>query len=83
MKIFTVTVLGPDKKLYDGEAVSLTVRAGLGWMNVWAHHAPYLTTLEPGKIVVKKPDQEAPVVIDSTGTGILEVVRNQATIFLN
>jgi F0F1-type ATP synthase epsilon subunit len=83
MNIFTVTVMGREKTLFDGEAVSLTVKAGLGWMNVWAHHAPYLTTIAPGKIFVRISADAAPVVIASTGTGILEVARNQATLFLS
>ncbi len=82
MKTFNVTVLGADKKLYDGQAVSLTVRAGLGWMNVLADHAPYLTTLLPGKIAIRRSLQEEAVVFSPTGSGVMEVFKNQATIFL-
>lgn len=64
--------------MFAGEAVHLYARGSLGYLGVLAHHAPLLTSLEPGLMSVKLPDgtQDHFVV---TG-GFLEVSNNRATV---
>jgi F-type H+-transporting ATPase subunit epsilon len=75
---FTVQILTPEREAFAGEAIHLYARGSLGYLGVLAHHAPLLTSLEPGVMSVRKPDgtQEHFVV---TG-GFLEVSNNRATV---
>ncbi|MGH7724611.1 MAG: ATP synthase F1 subunit epsilon [Candidatus Eiseniibacteriota bacterium] len=75
---FTVKLLTPERQVFSGEAIHLYARGTVGYLGVLAHHAPLLTTLEPGVMSIRKPDgvQEHFVV---TG-GFLEVSDNRATV---
>ncbi len=75
---FRVNLLTPERQVFGGEAIHLYARGTLGYLGVLAHHAPLLTTLEPGVMSIRQPDgtQEHFVV---TG-GFLEVSDNRATV---
>ena len=75
---FRVQILTPEREVFAGDVVHLFARGSLGFLGVLAHHAPLLTSLEPGLMSVKLPDglQEHFVV---TG-GFLEVSNNRATV---
>ena len=82
-KSFQVSILSAEAKIYDGPAVSLTVPAGLGEMGIWADHMPYLTILTPGRIVLKKSEEEAPVVYKAVGKGICDILKSRVTLLLD
>ena len=75
---FRVQILTPEREVFAGDAVHLYARGSLGYLGVLAHHAPLLTSLEPGLMSIKLPDgaQQHFVV---TG-GFLEVSNNRATV---
>jgi F-type H+-transporting ATPase subunit epsilon len=64
--------------VFAGEAVHLYARGSLGYLGVLAHHAPLLTSLEPGVMSIRLGDgtQQHFAV---TG-GFLEVSNNRATV---
>ncbi len=75
---FHVQILTPEREAYAGEATHLYARGSLGYLGVLAHHAPLLTSLEPGVMSVRRPDgHEEHFVV--TG-GFLEVSNNRATV---
>src|SRR5512144_1320695 len=75
---FHVQILTPEREAYAGDAVHLYARGSLGYLGVLAHHAPLLTSLEPGVMSVRRPDgHEEHFVV--TG-GFLEVSNNRATV---
>ena len=80
-KDFLLTILCPDKKLYEGRIKSLVVPSELGYLGVLANHAPLITNLAPGKITIRKPSDEI-TVLHSKGKGFLEVNNNTASILL-
>ena len=82
MKPFHVSILAQDKPVYEGEAVSLTIPAGLGSMGILADHMPYVTVVKPGPIVLKKSDGAEPVVVDNKGKGFCEILKNNVTLVL-
>jgi F-type H+-transporting ATPase subunit epsilon len=49
----TLEILTPDKKVYEGEATSVTLPGTLGFFEILNHHAPIVSTLEDGKITVR------------------------------
>ena len=49
----TLEILTPDKKVYEGEATSVTLPGTLGFFEILSHHAPIVSTLEDGKVTVR------------------------------
>jgi len=46
-------ILTPDKKVYEGEVTSVTVPGTLGSFQILKDHAPIISTLDDGEVVVK------------------------------
>ena len=81
-KDFKLTVLSPEKKLYEGEVISLVVPAALGYLGVLADHAPLVASLSRGKIMIKDTRGES-VIFPVQTKGFLEVKNNNVTIILD
>ena len=79
---FDVTILTPDKKLFQGRVTSLVAPGELGYLGILADHASLVTTLVPGRITLKSPAGETSV-IDSRSNGFLEVSHNNAVLLLD
>ena len=70
-------ILTPDKKVYEGEVNSVTVPGSLGSFEVLNNHAPIISSLEDGKVVVRGNSGEEIFLIK---WGVVEVVNNQITV---
>jgi len=81
-KIFHVDILTPGKAVYTGEVSSLIVPAELGYLGILANHAPLITNLAPGKIIIKESSGKQSA-IQSKGRGLLEVFKNTATLLMD
>lgn len=81
-KLFHVKILTPEKKIFEGEVVSLVVPAELGYLGVLADHAALAANLVPGKIIYRN-NQASGAVINNSGKGILEAAENKAIILLD
>jgi len=78
-KDFLVTILSPEKKLYEGRVVSLIAPCSTGYWGILANHTPLIATLSEGKIIVReKPDTEK--VFYCKGRGFLEVLKNTVNV---
>ena len=51
-----VTVIGPERPIFDGEAEAVTAPAFDGQVGILPRHAPFLTLLGDGKLTVRAPD---------------------------
>ena len=80
-KVFQLNILTSDKAIYDGKAVYLTAPGEAGYLGVLPNHAPLVTTLIPGKIILKDEKGEQRVV-ESKGKGFLEILNNEVTILI-
>ena len=49
-----VTVVSPERQLYDGEATAVVAPAYDGLVGILPHHAPFLTLLGKGNLVVRR-----------------------------
>jgi F-type H+-transporting ATPase subunit epsilon len=67
-------ILTPDKKVYEGEIRSLTVPGTMGSFEVLKDHAPIISTLEDGKVIIRK-DNTSDETIHIKG-GVIEVLNN-------
>ena len=72
-----VEVIPPDKILFSGEAVSVKLPGSGGSFEALANHAPLLSSLEKGQIIVRTAQGEE--TFDITG-GIVEVLQNKVIV---
>ncbi len=75
---FRVAVLTEQGLQYRSEAVSVVAPGELGYLGILAHHAPLLTTLVPGRLTLRTPQQTTERFL--LGPGLLEIFHNQVTI---
>ncbi len=68
-------ILTPDKTIYEGEVTSVTVPGTLGSFEVLKDHAPIISTLEDGKVIIRG-GSKAEEVLFITG-GVVEVLNNK------
>ena len=78
-KLFQLNIITPGRTAFSGKVVSLTAPGELGYFGILANHCPLISTLIPGKITFK--DQSGTVsILQSTGRGFLEVIKNEVTL---
>ena len=53
IKYMKLEILTPDKTIYEGEAVSVNLPGTLGFFEIMNNHAPIISTLEDGKVIVR------------------------------
>lgn len=75
--MMNVTLLTPEGKQFEGEAVSILVPALDGQMGILENHAPVIAALGEGKLEVR---QDANTVVYQVRSGLIEVQNNQVNI---
>lgn len=83
MVTFKLTIVTPERILFDGDAVYLHVPGGAGSMGILANHAPLLSSLVPGTFELWVPSSEDPVFFRTTKNGFIEVLKNNVSILLD
>jgi len=68
-----VVVVTPERALYDGEAASLVAPAYDGLVGILPRHAPFLSLLGTGALVLRTPRGELRFVVAG---GFIQVVEN-------
>jgi len=66
-----------ERLVYENDIDSLTAPAAMGEIQILPHHAPLITCLSPGELVVQRADQTEHFAI---GGGYLEVLADQVTV---
>ena len=70
-----VTVISPERSLFDGEAAAVVAPAFDGLVGILPRHAPFITLLGNGVLVVQPAGGGAPSRFRVVG-GFLQVVGN-------
>ncbi len=70
----TLEILTPDKKVFEGEVTSVTVPGTLGSFQILKGHAPIISTLEDGPVIIKDASGENTFSIKG---GVVEVLDNK------
>lgn len=81
-KTFKVFIYTQDAAVFEGEAFSLQAPGTLGYFGILANHAPFISTLVPGKITIRGKSAK-PTIINSTASGFAEVRYNEVTLLLD
>ncbi len=70
-------ILTPDKKIFEGEVTSVTVPGAQGSFEILNNHAPIISTLDDGKVVIRGNGKEQHFY---TRGGVVEVIDNKVII---
>lgn len=73
----TLEILTPDKKIFEGEVTSVTVPGTLGSFQILKDHAPIISTLEDGPVIIKNKTEEQTFNIKG---GVVEVLKNKIVV---
>ena len=76
--MFRLSIVTPEKIVFDGEIASLIVPGTEGYLGVLSHHAPLITALQTGKIEFR--DASDKLHVFAVSGGFIEVSHNQATL---
>lgn len=66
--------------LWSGEADALVAPAAEGEVTILMHHVPLVTTLKPGRLIVKADGKD--LFVHEVTRGVLEVTGASATVLL-
>ena len=80
-KDFAVTILTPEKKVYEGRVVSLIAPCSTGYWGILADHAPLIANVERGKIILREKTG-ASQELQAASKGFLEVFENNVTLLI-
>jgi len=70
----TLEILTPDKKVFEGEVTAVTVPGTMGSFQILHDHAPIISTLEDGPVIIKSKTNSHTFVIKG---GVVEVLKNK------
>jgi F-type H+-transporting ATPase subunit epsilon len=80
--LFGLEIYAPEKTLFNAEVSSLCLPEESGYLGVWAHHAPLISTLMPGKITYKDSQGSLNTLLSSS-SGVFEIANNRVVILLD
>jgi F-type H+-transporting ATPase subunit epsilon len=70
-----IEIVTPDKKIFEGEIKSVRVPGKKGSFQVLKDHAPIVSTLDSGQVIMVSP--EGKETIFEIGGGVIEVKSNK------
>ena len=70
-------IITPDKKVFDGEATAVTLPGTEGQFQILNRHAPLVSTLGKGEVVVEISGAKQAYTIDG---GVVEVLNNKVLV---
>ena len=71
----TLEILTPDKKVFEGDVTAVTVPGTLGSFQILRDHAPIISTLEDGPVIVKGAGKGEEIF--NIKGGVVEVLGNK------
>jgi len=74
-----LTILTPDKKIFEGSVQKVTLPGSVGPFQVLKDHAPLVSTLQQGTILYGGEGQEHVLAVEG---GLVEVLNNSITVLV-
>ncbi|WP_437919097.1 ATP synthase F1 subunit epsilon [Sphingobacterium sp. LRF_L2] len=72
-----LTIITPDKLAYEGDVTAVTVPGSAGSFQILKDHAPIVSTLEDGKVIIQANNGQIVLVIKG---GVVEAKDNKITV---
>lgn len=77
MSTFIAQILTPEGSIFEGDVTGVKMPGTQGSFEVKANHAPIVSTLEEGEVLVRKSEGETNYKISG---GFVEVAKNKLTL---
>lgn len=74
-----LTIITPDKKVFEGSVQKVTFPGSAGIFQVLKNHAPLVSTLQKGAVRYSSEKQEHALAIEE---GLVEVLNNNITVLV-
>ncbi|TVR87789.1 MAG: ATP synthase F1 subunit epsilon [Saprospirales bacterium] len=74
-----LTILSPDKEIFDGEVTSVKVPGSAGSFELLNNHAPIVSSLNPGVVRVKTAKETFSFEVDK---GFIEMLNNEISLLV-
>lgn len=78
--MYHLQVLTPEQIIFDGEVIALIAPGEQGYLGVLTNHAPLITSLKSGALIITDKDNQKSYY--HVSTGFLEVSHNKASIIV-
>jgi len=72
-----LTIITPDKLAYEGEVTAVTVPGSAGSFQILKDHAPIVSTLDDGKVIIQNGKNE---IVWTIQGGVVEAKDNNITV---
>jgi F-type H+-transporting ATPase subunit epsilon len=79
--MYQLQVLTPEEIIFDDQVVSLIAPGALGYLGILTNHAPLITTLKTGTLIITDKNKQKHF-FEVSG-GFLEVNRNKASLLVD
>ncbi len=76
----TISILTPDKEIFAGDIKSVKVPGVSGQLQILNNHAPLISSLKSGEVMVVKTDGAS--IKFNIEKGFLEVLRNEVSLLV-
>lgn len=76
-----ITVLTPEKEVYNGPIQTVKVPGTKGRFQVLNSHAPVVSSLDAGSVVLRKEDGEE--IVFQIESGFVEVLKNEIALLVS
>lgn len=73
-----IDIVSAEAAVFSGQALMITVTGALGELGIMHGHSPLLTSLKPGQVRIKKPDEKEEIIYIQGG--LLEVQPHTVTV---
>lgn len=80
---FDLTIITPEKTVYQGKAESLVLPCENGYLGVLANHAPLMANVVKGEVNLVVDRTQQPLNYQIKTKGFIEVYNNNVTLLLN
>jgi F-type H+-transporting ATPase subunit epsilon len=74
-----VEILTPEKKIFEGEVETLTVSTRTGNISVMSNHAPLVTAVDAGNIIIQTKEGKR---VFENEKGVLKTRNNRTSLLL-
>ena len=76
-QVLHLSIISPDKRIFEGEASSVTLPGSAGSFTILAHHAPIVSSLKKGTLTYVSSGNEQTVDIEG---GFIEMSNEVVTV---
>jgi F-type H+-transporting ATPase subunit epsilon len=80
MKPFKLSIVTPERTIYEGDVTSVILPASDGYVGIWANHAPMVAATRAGVVAMRERQDESKMQLYAVDQGFAEVSDNNVII---